>query len=80
MLTEAQNRCGIDRILHMCAPRAVAVFTGPAFEIVPRAAEKQLAHTGLGEFAELVWVTELTLFVADVGRIGLLLRPEFSRT
>src|SRR5215813_5929709 len=79
-LAEAQNRCGIDRILHMLTPRAVAVFTGPVFEVVTRAAEEQLAHGGLSEFAQLVRVTELTLLVADVGGTGLLLRPGFPHT
>src|SRR5215204_3942266 len=78
MLAEAQDRCGIDWILHMLTPRAVAVLTGPTFEVVAWAAEKQLAHRGLSEFVELVWVTSLTLFVTDVRGNGLLLRPEFS--
>ena len=50
MLAEAQNRCGFNWILHMLTPWAVAVFTGPVFKIVTRAAEKELAHMGLSEF------------------------------
>ena len=80
MLAEAQNRCGFNRILHMLTPWTVAVFTGPVLKIITRATEKQLAHTSLSEFVQLVWVTGLTLLVTDVSRTRLLLRPGFSHT